>query len=70
MATLKNPIGQLKSKVKVYCTLCVQPYTRNLSVYVYENNQEAICKAKEEIRVRAAKPYTCNICKSIEKAGN
>ena len=62
---MKTPIGQLKSKVKVYCTICTSSYTRALKVDIYENTPKEIEMAKDKLRKKANKDYTCNICKSI-----
>lgn len=67
MTTTERPIGQLKSKAKVYCTVCGESHTRNLKAYVYENTPEAIEKAKAELTAKAKKEYTCRICKKITK---
>lgn len=66
MTTLK-PIGQLKSKVTVYCTICGCNHKRNLKTNVYANTPEKIEEAKAELKVKADKEYTCRICKSIIK---
>jgi len=60
-----TPIGQLKSKVTAYCTICGCDHRRSLKANVYENTPEKIEEAKSELRVKAAKVYTCRICKSI-----
>jgi len=67
MKNTNTPIGQLKSKVTVYCTVCGQSHRRSLNVNVYENTPEEIEKAKAEIAVKAKKEYTCRICKTIIK---
>lgn len=67
MTTTVRPIGQLKSKVTVYCTVCGQSHTRNLKANVYENTPEAIEKVKAELTAKAKKEYTCRICKTITK---
>jgi len=67
MTTTKKAIGQLKSKVTKHCTICGCSTKRNLTAYVYENTPEEIERAKKEINEKAAKKYTCGICKSIEK---
>ena len=58
-------IGQLKSKVKVYCTICGCSHTRNLTVNIFNNNAEEIATAKLQILENSKKDYTCRICKSI-----
>ena len=63
----KNPIGQLKSKATVYCTLCACSQKRSLKANIYENTPEKIQEAKEELKAKASKKYTCRICKSILK---
>jgi len=63
----QNPIGQLKSKVTVYCTICNCSQKRNLKAYVYQNTLEKIQEAKNELKAKASKKYTCRICKSILK---
>jgi len=63
----QRPIGQLKSKVTVYCDTCACSNRRNLKADVYENTPEKIEEAKKEINAKAAKKYTCRICKSIKR---
>lgn len=65
MKNTTTPIGQLKSKVTVYCTICGQSHRRSLKINIYENTPEEIEKAKEELTAKAKKEYTCRICKSI-----
>ena len=60
-------IGQLKSKVTVYCTICGQSHGRNLNANVYENTPEGIAEAKAGIAIKAKKEYTCRTCKTIIK---
>jgi hypothetical protein len=60
-------VGMLKSKCTVYCEVCGSSQARNLSVKT-ENTPEAINEAKEEIKQRASKPYTCRVCLSILKS--
>lgn len=67
MTTTARPIGQLKSKTTVYCTVCGESHTRNLKAYVYENTPEEIEKAKAELTAKAKKEYTCRICKTIKR---
>lgn len=67
MTTTLRPIGQLKSKVTVYCTVCGQSHKRILNANVYENTSEAIEKVKAELTAKAKKKYTCRICKTITK---
>ncbi|MFA5432898.1 MAG: hypothetical protein WC319_08510 [Candidatus Paceibacterota bacterium] len=67
MKNTTTAIGQLKSKVTVYCTVCGQSNRRNLNVNVYENTPEKIEKASAEIAAKAKKEYTCRICKTIIK---
>lgn len=61
-------IGQLKTKATAHCTICCSSLSRNLVVNVYENTPEAIGLAKLQLTEKANKPYTCRICKSIEKS--
>jgi hypothetical protein len=68
--TTSTPIGQLKAKAKAYCTICGCSTSRNLIANVYENTPTAIQKAKEEIKQKSSKKYTCRICKSIEQSLN
>ena len=65
--TTTRPIGQIKSKVTVNCDICGCSAKRNLKVFVYEKTPIAIQEAKEEIKAKAQKKYTCRICKSIQK---
>ena len=67
MKTEKTAIGQLKSKVTKHCTTCGRSTKRNLTAYVYENTSTEIERAKQEIKEKASKEYTCRICKSIER---
>jgi type IV pilus biogenesis protein CpaD/CtpE len=67
MATTKTAIGQLKTKVTKHCTICGCSTKRNLTAQVYENNPTEIERAKQEIKEKADKKYTCRICKSIER---
>ena len=65
--TTQNPIGQLKSKVTVYCTICGCSQKRSLKANVYQNTPEKIQEAKDKLKVKASKKYTCRVCKSIIK---
>ena len=67
MATSKTAIGQLKSKTIKHCTICGCSTRRSLTANVYENTPTEIERAKKEIKEKAAKKYTCRICKSISK---
>ena len=67
MTTTKIAIGQLKSKVTKHCTICGCSTRRRLTANVYENTPTEIERAKQEIKEKAAKEYTCRICKSIKK---
>lgn len=67
MTTTKKAIGQLKSKVTKHCTICGCSTRRNLTADVFENTPTEIERAKQEIKEKAAKKYTCRICKSIER---
>jgi hypothetical protein len=67
MTTTKTAIGQLKSKITKHCTICGCSTRRNLTACVYENTPTEIERAKQEIKEKAAKKYTCRICKSIER---
>ena len=64
------PIGQLKSKITVHCTICGCSSNRSLKANVYENTPAKIEEAKSELKVKAEKEYTCRICKSIVKELN
>lgn len=57
----------LKTKVKVYCTICGSSMTRNVSIET-ENHPEAIKEAKVRLTAKALKPYTCRVCASIVNA--
>tara|TARA_R100001244_G_C5077170_1_gene112928 strand:+ start:302 stop:517 length:216 start_codon:yes stop_codon:yes gene_type:complete len=70
MTTTTNPIGQLKSKITVHCTVCGCSNRRTLKVDVYENTPEKIEEARNELKIKAAKKYTCRICKTITKELN
>jgi hypothetical protein len=65
MTTTEIPIGQLKIKITVYCSVCGESHIRNLKSYVYENTPEEIEKLKAELTAKAKKEYTCRICKTI-----
>ena len=65
-----NAIGQLKAKKTVYCTICNDSLNRNLVVNIFQNTPEAIEKSKSELTIKANKPYTCRICKSILKTNS
>jgi len=62
---ISRPIGQLKSKVTVYCTVCGCNHRRSLKTNVYANTAEKIEESRAELKAKAAKEYTCRICKSI-----
>ena len=64
---MKKPIGQLKTETMAYCTICNVSRKRKISANVYENIPAEIEKAKQEIKEKSAKKYTCRICKSIER---
>jgi len=64
---MATAIGQLKTKVKVYCEICGCPHTRVISECIYENTEAEKERAKAEIKEKASKKYTCSICKSIVK---
>lgn len=70
MTTTKTAIGQLKLKVTKHCTICGCSTKRNLTAEVYENTPTEIERAKQEIKEKTAKEYTCRICKSIERSLN
>jgi len=63
----QRPIGQLKSKVTVYCETCGCSSKRNLKEFVYENTPKNIKEAKDKLKVKSEKKYSCRICKSIKK---
>lgn len=65
---MANPIGQLKTKTTVNCTMCTSSLKRNVAIYVYENTPEAIKEAQFQLAQKIAKPYTCRICQSIQKS--
>jgi len=67
MTTTKTAIGQLKSRVTKHCTTCGCSTKRSLTAKVYENTPTDKERAKQEIKDKAAKKYTCRICKSIER---
>ena len=55
--TTQRPIGQLKSKVTVYCETCGCSSKRNLKELVYENTPEKIKEAQDKLKVKAEKEY-------------
>lgn len=63
-----TPIGQIQTKATAYCTICNASTRRTLTALVYSREESALEQAKAEIREKAAKPYTCRVCKSIEKS--
>ena len=66
MTTKARPIGQVKCKTTVYCTICGESHTRKSKAFVYENTPESIEQAKKELTTKANKEYTCRICKTIK----
>lgn len=64
---MKKTIGKLKTKVFVYCEICGCKHTRNIIENVYEDTEAEKERAIKIIKTKAAKPYTCSICKSIVK---
>jgi len=70
MRTQKIAIGELKLKVTKYCTICGCSTKRILTENVYENNQIEIEKAKQNLKNKFSKEYTCRICQSILKSTN
>lgn len=52
---LKLPIGQLKSKIKVYCSVCGSTHTRILKTNIYENSKEAVEQAKTKLITQSKK---------------
>jgi hypothetical protein len=60
-------IGVIKSKITVFCEICRDKRNRKIEVKIYHNTPQKIEEAKNEIKRRAAKKYTCKICKSILK---
>lgn len=67
---MSNPIGQLKTKVTVYCSVCGQNHTRILKTEIFKNTEEELQKTKVELQKKANKVYTCRICKSITNQVN
>jgi len=67
---MPNPIGQIKSKVTVYCSVCGQKHTRILKSDIFENTEAEIEKVKTDLTEKAEKEYTCRICKTIIKEVN
>ena len=63
-----QPIGQLKSKKTVYCTICSQSLTRKATVLVYSKDE--VENAKKELSLKLNKEYTCKICSSIIKTNS
>ena len=66
MKTTSQPIGQIKTKITVYCEICGCSYTRNLKSFIYENTPENIKMAKTELTKKATAKYICRICKTIK----
>jgi len=64
---LNRPIGELKSKATVYCSICGCEHTRKVNAFFYENTSEAIKTAREQLTSKGKKEYTCRICKNIQK---
>lgn len=63
----RRPIGVVKGTSTVYCTICTCSRRRKIEVLVYENTQTAKEEAIKEFKKKAAKEYTCRICKSIKR---
>jgi len=61
-----QPIGQLKSKKTVCCTICSQSLTRKATVLVYSKDE--VENAKKELALKLNKEYTCKVCVSIVKS--
>ena len=67
---MSKPIGQLKTKYSVYCSVCGQKHTRILKTDIFENTEEEFEQAKIELQKKANKDYTCRICKTITNQVN
>lgn len=63
MTTATNPIGLLKSKKTVYCSVCSSSYTRKSQEFIYSKEEVEDAKAKLTLKLNAE--YTCKVCKSI-----
>ena len=57
--------GMLKARVVFFCSVCGCSKRKNIYQNIFENSHEEIEKAKEIIMRKAAKKYTCKVCKSI-----
>ena len=64
---MKIIIGKLKTKVFVYCEICGCKHIRSITENIYENTEVDKERAVKLIKKKAAKKYTCSICKSIVK---
>ena len=62
---MNRAIGEIKTKVTIYCEVCGCSHRRNVKQAVYENTPESISTAKIKLTEKANKRYTCKICKSI-----
>lgn len=63
----KRPIGALRGKVTVNCTICGCSRKRKIEAFVYENTAEGKAEATKEYRDKSSKEYTCRVCKSIKR---
>lgn len=63
MTSASNPIGLLKSKKTIYCSICSSSYIRKSQELIY--SQEEIELAKEKLSLKLNAEYTCKVCKSI-----
>ena len=72
MTTTARPIGKLKSKATVYCTVCGESHTRNLKAYVYENTPEEIeirCDAVDRVNAVTARKGAFKYASQVVKSG-
>jgi ribosomal protein L37AE/L43A len=60
-------IGIIKAKHIVYCEICGSSLHRTANETVYENTDIEKSRAMKKVSEKLQKPYTCKVCKSIEK---
>lgn len=61
------PVGVLKGKASINCSICSDTYIRRSKVNIYTGSNEEIEQAKQILSDRMNKKYTCKVCKSIIK---
>lgn len=67
---MDTPIGKLKNKTTVHCTICNSSYKRTSNINIYSKDSCEIQKAKSKLTQKANATYTCRICKTIKSEIN